>query len=315
VPRPIRLVVACADTKKLPPKPIHRYARLRRVAQDRRLNAWIESLETTLPGMSARHVYAGVYWTAVKATAEDLAATQGTSALSILSAGYGLLDADAPIHPYAATFSVGSEDSIPPSHQLDWWRGLSHWSGPLAGASRSIKAMVSSHDEPAIVLVASPAYLKAIAHDLAEATYTAQVRRQPFIVVSTGARNARSSFREFDWAIMRSDARLEQLVGVGKVALNARIADYLIKVAEYDGDCIDMARMRIEEQCDSLPPQVAIKRRETTDERVQVFIRKELRKEPGAPFTRLLRTLRNSGVACEYKRFRALYDHLRSEEL
>jgi hypothetical protein len=309
VPRPIRLVVACADTKSLEVNPARRYAEF----QNRRLSSWIKTLEDTPPVISARRVYAGVYWTAVKGAADELAGIQGSQALSVMSAGYGLISAEAPIHPYAATFSPGSDDSIPQERQAKWWSGLCEWPGPVPGSARSITSLVTSEEAPALIIVGSPAYLKAVSLDLAAATHAAHLRNQPFVIVSTGARNSRGSFREFEWALMQTDARLEQVLGVGKVALNARIAGYLTKVAEYDGDRLEQARARIEQQCMDLQKQVVIKRSVMTDERVLAFIRKHLRSEPDAPFTRLLRALRNSGLACEYKRFRALYDYQREE--
>ena len=48
-------------------------------------------------------------------------------------------------------------------------------------------------------------------------------------------------------------------------------------------------------------------RKRMTESQVEAFIRKSLRKEPETSFNALLRSLRDSGMACEYKRFREMF--------
>src|SRR6266568_5508906 len=135
---------------------------------DERARDWICRLSDTpdSPPITARDLYAGEHWT-VACGLPDLAGG-GRIRLWACSAGYGLIPADAPLRPYAATFTGGHPDSVPGGADgaRAWWYALSSWEGPSSGQSRSIRELAATEPAASYLLALSAPYLQACREDI-----------------------------------------------------------------------------------------------------------------------------------------------------
>ena len=81
--------------------------------------------------------------------------------LWVASAGWGLIPVDAPIRPYSATFSrpaprLGGRTT---PRRAGWWSAVAAWEGPTPGAARSLTALVADHPRDRVLLALVPALL------------------------------------------------------------------------------------------------------------------------------------------------------------
>ena len=122
------------------------------------------------PLIAARDLYAGEHWM-VACGLPDLAGG-GRIRLWVCSAGYGLIPADAPVRPYAATFTGGHPDSVPGGADgaTAWWHALSLWEGPSSGQPRSIRELAAKEPAASYPAGAFRSYLHACRDDIAAAS-------------------------------------------------------------------------------------------------------------------------------------------------
>lgn len=306
--RKLHIIVTCTERKTAKvPEHLH----LRNVPGDgpeELASRWVERLaaEVTTPAVRASDLYAGEHWTRARALPGLAVDTQAQ--LWTCSAGYGLISAQAPVRPYAATLSSGHPDSVPGGRvgAAAWWDALSNWEGPDPTQPRTFRELAKSDPDATFLLVLSATYLEACRTDIeAAAAATDQDR---FMVVSAGTRAS----EPLDRRLLPTNARLQACFGGTRQVLNVRIAEDLLKrqlmncaaATEYLEDLLkgypDLERWDREKFSD--------------DADVIDWIRKEYKHGRGAPASRMLRALRESGRACEQKRFGRLHKQFLDEQ-
>lgn len=292
----VRVVVTCAQRKRRPVPGALQLRRVTGVATPTRLRAWTERLTTSSEQVTeAIQLYAGEHWDVARQLNETSTADLPIE-LWICSAGYGLIPANAPIRPYAATFTAGHADSVPDG-ACAWWDALGDWPGPVAGP-RSISGLVS--DPGARVLLAlSAAYLKACRADIVRAVGRTHHDGQVSIV-SVGTK----SDPQLAPYLLPCDARLQTAFGGSRQALNVRTAQFLLAAGLSDHD--EMSEM-LDKLLTDQPSLTRYERRSANDSEVRAFIRDHLKTDPNATHSRLLREFRDDDRACEQKRFAALF--------
>ena len=168
-PERVQLVVACANRKT---QPVPGSLRLRHIVGSSpagRAARWIDQLErSTEPTVPARQLYAGEHWQVVRELESITAAAGVDASLWVCSAGYGLVSADAPLRPYAATFATGHADSVSadPGNRPRWWASLADWKGPVPSAPRTLRDLACREPHAVFLVALSSAYLAACADDL-----------------------------------------------------------------------------------------------------------------------------------------------------
>jgi hypothetical protein len=212
------------------------------------------------------------------------------------------------IKPYAASFSPRNPDSVLRDSITDgqgasvWWAQLAIWPGPEPGSPRSLEKLVTIDPTDQLVIVASPNYLNAIVEDLKHA-----VRRLQFpeslIIVSAGAKRLDG----LQPPILPCNARLQGAFGGSRHSLNIRIARWILSETRHSPISMSTIRTRLEALLEEQPPLKLYERIPMSDAGVCDYICSELRQSPKAAKTPLLRRLRDSGHACEQKRFSRLY--------
>jgi hypothetical protein len=277
--------------------------RLRRVTGVRtstRLRAWTERLTASSePVTQAIDLYAGEHWDVARRLTSASSANL-TVELWISSAGYGLIPSNAPIRPYAATFTAGSADSVPDGADsaAAWWDALSDWVGPSPGL-RSITDLVTADPESRVLLTLSATYLKACRKDVVRAVGRTHHNGQ-LSIISAGTKDD----PQLAPYLLPSDARLQTAFGGTRQALNVRAAEHLLAagVTDHDEMSETLAKLLVDQ------PSIAhYERRPATDAEVRAFIQDRLKTDPSATHTRLLREFRDDDRACEQGRFAALF--------
>jgi hypothetical protein len=205
----VHVIVTCTNRKTLPVPQELRLDSIRAHDDAQRARRWTARLACGDGAqlIPAQDLYAGEHWM----IARSLPALAGhpPARLWVCSAGYGLIPADAPIRPYAATFS-GRQDRVPGGSDgaRRWWDVLTSWEGPAPGQPRTITELTSSDPYAVFLLVLSASYLDACRDDV---TAAAGLVADPdsFMVISAGARYPSSAVT----AIVPADARLQAFLG------------------------------------------------------------------------------------------------------
>jgi hypothetical protein len=155
------------------------------------------------------------------------------------------------------------------------------------------------------LLVLSPPYLRACREDILDAA-AAVANADRLIVVSAGADRS-GSLADL---LVPADSRLQGVFGGSKLSLNVRVAAHVISSAVLgraaaSAALADLARTQ--------PAPIVHDRQRLSDTEAKAWIRRSLSADPAATATRLLRLLRDSGLACEQHRFYQMYRDLAGE--
>jgi hypothetical protein len=297
----VHVIVTCTNRKS---QPVPDRCHLGSVAAgetEKRARDWIRRLSDTSysPPIAARNLYAGEHWV-VACSLPDLTGS-GRIRLWACSAGYGLIPADAPVRPYAATFTGGHPDSVPGGGDgaTAWWRALSLWEGPSTSQPRSIRELTAKEPAASYLLALSAPYLQACRDDIVAAS---SLVRDPdrFVVVSAGVRDP-GLLAE---VMVPADARLQALLGGTRQALNARIAEHLLSAGIIGRADVTRYLARLLAQQPGVP---RYERKKLSDTEVLALISDGLTRSPGTSASRLLRQFRDAGYACEQGRFGRLH--------
>ncbi len=295
----VHVIVTCANRMS---RPIPAHLQLGHVpglTQAERARGWITRLAGAgnAPQVPAVELYAGEHWSvarrfpAMRLPREEIR-------LWACSAGYGLIPVEAPVMPHHATLTPGQADSVPGPF-ASWWTLLSEWRGPVPGCPRSIRALVAADSAAVFMFVLSKNYLRACGADLAAACERI-TDPDRFFIVSAGGRP------EGDLAAFAvpADARLQAHFGGTRRALNARIgADLLERGIRSRDEAVGYLSRLLAAQS----PIPRYSRKRQSDREILDTIAARLARTPTTSANRLLRELRDAGLACEQRRFSRLY--------
>jgi hypothetical protein len=264
-----------------------------------RAHRWLTRLaeEGTAPQIAAVELYAGEHWSVAREF-PALHLPEEEIHLWSCSAGYGLIPVEALIMPHHATLTPGQADSIPGDF-ASWWSLLSEWRGPAPGSPRSIQALAATDPTAVFMFVLSKNYLRACGADLIAASEHITDPDRLFIVSAGG----RPEGGLADFAVP-ADARLQAHFGGTRRALNARIGACLL---ERGFRSKDEASRYLTRLLGSQPPIPQYNRKRQSDRELLDTIAARLAQTPGMSANRLLREIRDAGLACEQHRFSRLY--------
>jgi hypothetical protein len=303
----VHVIVTCDNRMS---RPIPAYLQLGQVlgrTQVERAHGWIARLAEagSAPQVPAVELYAGEHWSvARKFPTMHLPGEEVR--LWACSASYGLIPAEAPLMPHHATLTPGQADSVPGAWP-SWWSLLSEWVGPVPGHPRSIRELAAADPTAVFMFVLSKNYLRACGVDLAAACECLADPDRLFIVSAGGRPDG-----DLAAFAVPADARLQALFGGTRRALNARIGAHLLErgirsknaAAEY------LARLIAAQ-----PPVPRYDRKKQSDREILDAVAARLAQAPATSANRMLRELRDAGLACEQHRFTRLYRQAIEEAL
>lgn len=302
------ILASCTERKCLRVPTALRLSRVRsRDTRERAARWWQRLTSDRSETRPATDLYAGGHWSVVRRL-PDIARARGLQpSLWVISAGYGLVPASAPLHPYSATFAPGHADSVSrdgsaAADRQAWWAELARLKGPDRKAPRSIAALVGQNPSCSVLVVASGHYVDAVEADLMKAAERL-VERERLIIITTPGRMARSPLRPH---VIAAPAQWQPILGGARTSLHARLAAKILDEAIH-GLSVATVRARLERVLERSPAVPQDGRQKTTDDDVRAFIRQGIARDPRAGHSKLLRALRDSGRACEQSRFRRLF--------
>lgn len=325
----LNIVASCTDRKRGVVLRERRLGEIPDGAADARAARWWKSLTspigqvgltgiTDTSAIAAADVYVGEQWTLVHGLTANLRQAGWHVNLWITSAGYGLLSDQTPIHPYSSTFSVDSPDTVAKdrggaarhAYHRDWWAALAALRSAVEEGPTTLAELARQDPNAGMLVLASPDYVRAIQDDLLVAAE--RMRHPECLAILTSDDGWTTSPLRDNLVIL--DDRVRGKWGGTMQGLHARAALHLYKDAGADRKSFSAhaLRDRYTAMVDDAPKPERHNRDRMSDGEVIDFLRAELTKNPDAGWTLLLRTLRNSGRACEQKRFRGLHAEISS---
>jgi hypothetical protein len=311
VSAPIHIIVTCTKRKTHPVDPKLMVRSLPKDTIENRGDAWIDRLSSTWGHkIPAVDLYAGDHWKVVQSLIPAAASSGYRADLWICSAGYGLISPSCKILPYSATFSPMHPDSVckkvkgqssrdAPS---SWWQHLAAWNGPSLGKPRHLAEMAEGRRGSPIWVIASKIYLHAIAEDLKNlARNLGDPDRLSIFSAGTG------SLPGLNEHLIPMDARLQTIAGGARRSLNTRLARKALLELRRSAPTHAALSRKFKRLLAQQPQLTSYGRAPMTDEEVRRFIEAAIQEEPQRAFSPLLRHLRDSGFACEHRRFATLF--------
>lgn len=272
-----------------------------------RIEQWTQALEKcSAPTVRASDLYCGDSWATIRSA---ISASRFDHDVHwwIVSAGYGLIRSDELLVPYSATFTRGHEDSVVQpgdfaAAQQQWWDGLCAWKRSLRRRPSSLQRLASMFPARPLLIALSAEYVSALENDLLAAR---EELTDPdlLVIVSAGGRKDGPLAASF----LPCDARLENVLGGVRASLNARIVRRILETVPPENVRISHLRVAFGNLLRRQPPPRLIERERLDDGKVVEFIERALVESVRPSHTALLRALRESGLACEQKRFRKLF--------
>lgn len=285
----IYLVAACTNRKAARAK--IRARDLPAGSLDARARIWARQLQKSEAATSAKDMYQGEHWAVART-----AANRSDVSLLVASAGYGLVLASTGIAGYSATFGRGHPDCVVTRFGVDEAR--SWWNAMRDRVSCGAPRLAELGRTGPIVIAASAAYIEAMHDEVLEALESG---RQVLLVTAGRLSSA------LEPAHVPVEGRLRLVLGGSMQAVNARAAAFLLDDPSPKSLTSDCARARLAKLADSAPPLRQLNRAPLTDDEVVDFAIDVLLRDESASWSRILRLLRQSGHACEQRRFKGLY--------
>ncbi|ATE52687.1 hypothetical protein CNX65_04805 [Actinosynnema pretiosum] len=282
--------MTCTERKTAQPSPQLRARSLPAGTTDHRVAAWCERLGDEPRVFPLESLYQGEHWVLTRALVVAARKAGFSPELWVASAGLGLQRASQSAPSYAATFSPRHEDTVAdePEERARWWNGVQRRRG---GAT-----LAELGERGAVLLVLSEAYGTALHGELRELG-------ELFVdaLMIGGSSDVRGVRR------VRSDGGLRKALGGTMTGLNTRMAISWLEHCTSGKLTSTDAVMSWERWSRSASQPERYDREPLTDAQVKDFIRETAATHPGYSRTRLHRMLRDSGKACEQKRFAVLH--------
>lgn len=275
-----------------------------------RAEDWLQRLaEHDCGAKPARELYGGEHWRVVLELESGLREARRDVRLWVASAGCGLVSADAPLKPYSATFAPRTPDSIPMDEASAWWDAL------CAGHPQGKTLQSLAAEADTLVVIASAKYLRAMLPDLDRAREVLDDPERLVVFSGSEVPELESSLVVVDDRVQMALAHETDRKARGtKQSLAARTARELLTTArDWPPTASAMKDAYHALVSGAERPEQHNRVRHLDDEDVRAFIAGQLDENPAVGWTKLLRSWRDSGHACEQKRFRGIYQDVKSK--
>lgn len=284
----LTIVVTCADRKSLPVTPGLRFRDVPPGTPSERARDWSGRLRIAHNQRPLSALYQGEQWKESLRLAAVAKQAGFSPTLVVASAGLGLQPLDALSPAYAATFAMGSADSVGRTVEeaAAWWSEIDRFWSPLNLATFKDR----------VLLVLSRSYALPLTDDLKTLGTT-----NSDCVLMGGAHEVAGLFR------LPADATLRRTLGGTLSSLNQRTAIRFLELSGGPSDWLSEAHLqRWDSWRRNSRHRESFDRRRGDDDMVKAWIKAAVC-SPAASATRALREYRRQGNACEQGRFGRLY--------
>lgn len=284
------MVVTCTDRKVAAPLDALRVRSLPASEPGQRAAAWVSRLAASTERIPLERLYQGDHWTKAMGLSSAAERAGFSPQLWVASAGLGLRPVSDSAPPYAATFSPRHADTVASSSA-----GTQEWWAYLQGRVGSTTLDRLGAAGP-VLLVLSEVYAHALGSEI-----KSLADQGGDVLMVGGAEDLEGVHR------LPANAALRQPLGGTLTSLNARTAAAWLERCS-DGNLLAVETQRTwEKWTQSSAQPERFTRKPLSDEQVVGFIRTQLLLTPDYSRTKLLRLLRDSGMACEQRRFANLH--------
>jgi len=285
----LTIVVNCTERKSHVPSPQLQVRNLPDGTLGDRIKNWQRRLQDATPTCTLVDLYKGEAWQQVRGLVGDVTNSGFEVRLLVASAGLGLQDAYSKAPAYAATFAGGHQDTVasPGLASQLWWKALEAFEGS--------GSLVETTDER-VLLVLSENYARAMENDL-----VALAKRGGDLLLVGGARDIKGLPR------LAADMGLRRQLGGTASSITLRMARrWLANSGNHTLYDATKGR-RWSKWAASVSELERYDRKPAEDTEIRALIRQLKAEDPSLSATRALRRVRDSGVACEQKRFGRLF--------
>lgn len=292
----LSVVVTCTDRKMLVPPPALRVGSLPDGTVSARLGAWTERVHAETDRVPLVNLYKGDHWLRSREIVEAAARAGFRAELWVVSAGLGLQPVTSSFPAYAATFAAGHEDSVASTgiDRRQWWKGLQKRMG--------VSTLPELGSRGPVLLVLSEVYGSVLTGELRE---LGEGGADALLV--GGAEDIDGVQR------IPANGSLRRALGGTLTGLNARMAASWLEHCENGVLTSPATTQSWRRWVERSAHREKYDRTPMTDAEVRDYIRVSAAEQPGISRTRLHRQLRESGRACEQKRFANLYSETMGE--
>lgn len=285
----LTIIVNCTDRKSAKPESALRIRNLPSGDMESRFVEWDRNVAAASMKVPLLDLYQGEAWLQAKGLAAD-ASTQGFRVrMLVASAGLGLNEVTQVAPPYAATFASGHSDSV-----TEDLKQLPRWWSLLAGRVQT--ASLAESADHSMLMVLSENYARAMDEEL-----TALATRGGDYLLIGGWRQVNGLHR------LAADRDLRESLGGTVSSLCLRMARRWL--ATKTGPKLWNKRdvTKWSDWAAVTRKSENYERRQTSDTEIVEIIQALVEREPNLSATRALRQVRDSGIACEQKRFGSLF--------
>ncbi len=285
----LTIVVNCTERKSQTPNPKLQARSLPQEAVEKRVRQWRRRVDEAVPSSTLIDLYQGEAWQQVRGLAHDAVNLGFKVRLLVASAGLGLRDANSKGPAYAATFAGGHPDTVTPPGPASqvWWKALENF-----GDSDSLTETTDDR----VLLVLSENYARAMHGDLEELA-----ARGGDLLLVGGAKTVEGLPR------LPADMGLRRQVGGTASSITLRIARLWLARRTSNGVYHPNDARRWSNWAASVSQLERYDRTPASDSELRALIARLKETDPSLSATRALRSLRDTGIACEQKRFGELF--------
>ncbi|MBX7133584.1 MAG: hypothetical protein K1X67_12995 [Fimbriimonadaceae bacterium] len=285
----LTIVVNCTERKSQRPSPELQARSLPQGELTDRFQRWRRRVETAAPESALIDLYQGEAWQQARGLADDAVRLGFDVHLRVASAGLGLRDANSKAPAYAATFAGGHPDTVAAvgPDSKSWWKALLELQGSGSLAETAGKT---------VLLVLSESYARAMEDDL-----HALAERGGDLLLIGGAKTIHGLPR------LPADMGLRRHLGGTASSITLRMARRWLASRRTPNLYSDTNAARWDKWAASVSELERYDRSPASDAELRKMIKPLKAADPTLSATRALRVLRDSGVACEQKRFAELF--------
>lgn len=311
----VHLIVPCSASKTVATNQIPSISEVcgnGSVSMDAEL--WLNHLSKQV-SYPAHTLYSGTGFLKLLKLAED----KGLE-LSIMSAGMGLLNSQAKIPTYQATFAEG-EDAIPHNNS-EWWDAITTSQNFRFGWP-SFTELFKAFPNDAFIISCSKDYLFAVANDLEQALDQLDSFRDQVAVISSElppklkTKLDSACFLKAGDETLNGEGKLHSQFGLPRNHRHSAVAATHLFVSYLDEKQFDFGDIiaRVSAEISALPPRgKPPKRIKMGEDHVKAFLRERLKTEQPQGKGRLHKEYRDSGYACSDENFRKYFNEIKLEQ-
>lgn len=248
----IQVIVTCAANKTVEIPTELQFGKLPTLPVEESVKEWVQRLKSTPSNLIKMiDLYKGGYWNIVK----DLYQNPKVDNVWVLSAGYGIINANREVKPYAIALKDNSFDSIKLNTQNQSNKSYSQWWDNITKLRKSnLTSIYNTSPDDIFIIYASFEYMKAIYNDIKNIIYKPNV-----LVISPDTK-----IKEFTPHILNTNLRLRSFLGGNKMTVSPLTVKHLVENIEnigYTKEKINNYFEKIISEQPPLPPMNPIRKK------------------------------------------------------